>query len=522
MFLSKTRSTSILHWLVNALLIGIFLLNSLQMTAVDANTGSDALSAEEVIQQMTPEEKVGQLFLITFDGVDIGENSKIYDLVVNNHIGGVVLRADHDNFVEEETLSAIYQLTSGLQNLVWLKTQLDEAASVGAENNPPAYVPLFIGISQEGNGYPSDQILTGLTALPSALALGATWNPVLATQSGAVLGEELSALGFNLYLGPSLDVVDTSKVDTAYYLGTRSFGGDPYWVGEMGKAFIEGIHQGSENKIAVIAKHFPGQGGSDRPPEEEVATVLKSLEQLKQLELAPFFSVTGKATSLDAVSDGLMVSHIRYQGFQGNIRATTKPVSLDATALAQLMALDSFSTWRADGGLMVSDSLGSRAVRRFIDPTEETFETWQVARTAFLAGNDLLYLNDFIATGDPDAYTSILYTLEFFTQKYREDSAFAQRVDTSVLRILNSKIRLYQNYELENVLPSESSITTIGKSQQVAFDVAQQAVTLISPTVIELDNLLPNPPALYDRIVIFSDVRNSYQCSTCSVQRLLS
>jgi len=521
-FLSKTCSISKQHWLVNAILIGIILLSSLQVTAVDANAGLDALSAEEIIQQMTPEEKVGQLFLITFDGIDLGENSKIYDLVVNNHIGGVVLRADHDNFVEEEILSSVYQLTSGLQKLAWQKTQIDKAANVGAENKQPVFIPLFIGISQEGNGYPSDQILTDLTALPSALALGATWNPTLATQSGAILGEELSALGFNLYLGPSLDLVDTSNVDAAYYLGTRSFGGDPYWVGEMGKSFIEGIHQGSENKIAVIAKHFPGQGGSDRPPEEEIATVRKSLEQLKLLELAPFFSVTGNATSPDAVSDGLMVSHIRYQGFQGNIRATTKPVSFDATALAQLMALDSFSAWRADGGLMVSDSLGSRAVRRFIDPTEGTFEAWQVARTAFLAGNDLLYLNDFIATGDPDAYTSILHTLEFFTQKYSEDPAFAQIVDDSVLRILNSKIRLYQNFELENVLPSESSIAAIGKSQQVAFDVAQQAVTLISPTAIELDNLLPNPPALYDRIVIFSDVRNSNQCSTCSVQRLLS
>ena len=522
MFLSKTRSTFILRWLVNALLIGIILLSSSQVTAMDANVGLGALSVEEVIQQMTPEEKVGQLFLITFDGIDLGEDSKIYDLVVNNHIGGVVLRADHDNFVEEETLSAVYQLTSGLQNLAWQKTQIDGVANAGAENNQSVYVPLFIGISQEGNGYPSDQILTDLTALPSALALGATWNPTLATQSGVVLGKELSVLGFNLYLGPSLDLVDTSNVDAAYYLGTRSFGGDPYWVGEMGKAFIEGVHQGSENKIAVIAKHFPGQGGSDRPPEEEVATVRKSLEQLKLLELAPFFSVTGKATSPDAVSDGLMVSHIRYQGFQGNIRATTKPVSFDATALAQLMELDAFSTWRADGGLMVSDSLGSRAVRRFIDPTEETFEAWQVARTAFLAGNDLLYLNDFIAMGDPDAYTSILHTLEFFAQKYSEDPAFAQRVDTSVLRILNSKIRLYQNFKLENVLTSESSIATIGKSEQVSFDVAQQAITLISPTTIELDNLLPSSPALYEQIVIFSDVRNSYQCSTCSVQRLLS
>ncbi len=80
-------------------------------------------------------------------------------------------------------------------------------------------------------------------------------------------------------------------------LGVRTFGGDPFWVGEMGKAFIAGLHQGSEGRMVVISKHFPGRGGSDRPADEEVATVRKSLEQLKQIELAPFFSVTTNTNS---------------------------------------------------------------------------------------------------------------------------------------------------------------------------------------------------------------------------------
>ena len=47
--------------------------------------------------------------------------------------------------------------------------------------------------------------------------------------------------------------------------------------------------------MMVIAKHFPGRGDSDRSPEEEVATVRKSLEQLKQVELPPFFAVTNSS-----------------------------------------------------------------------------------------------------------------------------------------------------------------------------------------------------------------------------------
>jgi beta-N-acetylhexosaminidase len=71
----------------------------------------------------------------------------------------------------------------------------------------------------------------------------------------------------------------------------------------MGQAFISGIHQGSNNKMVVAAKHFPGFGGSDRLPEEEVATVRSSLEQLKQIDLAPFFAVTGNAPNPESVTD---------------------------------------------------------------------------------------------------------------------------------------------------------------------------------------------------------------------------
>jgi beta-N-acetylhexosaminidase len=297
-------------------------------------------------------------------------------------------------------------------------------------------------------------------------------------------------------------------------LSIRSFGGDPFWVGEMGQAFITGLHQGS-NELAVIAKHFPGFGGSDRLPEDEVATVRSSLEQLKQIELAPFFAVTGNAPSSEATTDGLLVSHIRYQGFQGNIRATTRPVSFDTQALTQLLALPQFTSWRQAGGITVSDDLGSRAVRRFYDPTGQTFNGLFVARDAFLAGNDMLYLGNFISSGDEDSYTSIIRTLAFFAQKYREDAAFAERVDDSVGRILTLKYRLYDDaFSVTETLPNYNALNTLGQAEEVTFEVARQAATLISPPVEELNDTLPSPPERNDNIVFITDTRLYQQCST--------
>jgi len=472
--------------------------------------------AAQLMQALTPEEKVGQLFLITMDGTDVGEGTNIYDLVSNQHIGGVVLLASHGNFVSDgSVLNQTLNINRQLQMDRWTASQRVMTDPTSGESFLPSFIPLFIAIPQEGDGYPYDQILSGVTPLPNEMAIGATWNPDLASQVGGVLGEELSSLGFNMLIGPSLDILETPHVEGLNDIGSRTFGGDPYWVSEMASAYITGIHQGSQNKMVVVAKHFPGQGGSDRLPEEEVSTVRKSLEQLKSFELQPFFTVTGDATSPESTTDALLTSHIRYQGFQGNIRATTRPVSLDPQAFNSLMELAPIAAWRNNGGVMISDNLGSQAIRRFYDLTSQTFDPRRVTLNAFLAGNDLLYIADFSTPDSPDSYTETVRTLAFFAQKYREDPAFAQRVDASVLRILTMKFKLYPEFTLGRVLPNAAQLEHIGQSNQVAFDVAREASTLISPSQAELDDQAPDPPNQNDRIIFISDSRQVQVCQSC-------
>src|SRR5215510_8394869 len=257
----KTRR--FFHWLI-LLTFGAALLGP--VGGASAQTFSQATTAEAVLVSMTPEERVGQLFLVTFRGTNTSVDSQIYDLIVNQNIGGIVLLADNDNFVAApDTVTSAHQLINDLQSIEWDSTAL----GLNGQTPRSVYVPLFIGISQEGDGPPHDQILSGLTPLPDAMAIGATWKPELARQVGSVLGSELSALGFNLFLGPSLDVVEAPDPTARSDLGTRVFGGDPFWVGLMGRAYISGLHTGSENRMVVVAKNFPGRGSSDRIPEEE-------------------------------------------------------------------------------------------------------------------------------------------------------------------------------------------------------------------------------------------------------------
>jgi beta-N-acetylhexosaminidase len=520
----------ILLFMLN-LAVPVFSVQAASMSAVDEAKSK----ATQLLQKMTPEEKVGQLFLVSFKGMDVTTSSQIYDLVVNKHVGGVVLEQANDNFSgPDNTLLNAQQMINSLQNAALVDQSQTEvtpaqtstltatpvltATPTGVRN----HIPLFIAISQEGDGYPNDQLLNGMTPLADEMAIGATWNTTNAEATGKILGSELKAIGFNLLIGPSLDVLDSTRTVDNEDLGVRTFGGDPFWVGEMGKAYIKGVHEGSFGQIAVIAKNFPGRGSADRPAEDEVATVRKSLEQLKQIELAPFFAVTSSADDPLEETDGLLVSHIRYQGFQGNIRATTKPISLDSTALEQILSLSPLSEWRSSGGIMMSDDLGAVSIQKFYDPTGTTFDARQVAKTAFLAGNDLLYTGNMVSAGDADNYTTITKTIELFLQKYQEDQSFANKVDDSVLRILTEKYKEYQDFNPMLVTSNSYLLSSVGSSSQTTFQVASEAITLISPSVNDLDSVLPSAPQVNERIVFLSDTISAKQCSTCNAQTVFS
>ncbi|MCS7177854.1 MAG: glycoside hydrolase family 3 N-terminal domain-containing protein [Anaerolineae bacterium] len=503
--------------LLTGVFLGILLIGSL--TPVAAQQPTDP--AVNLLSRMPPAARVGQLFVVTFPGTDTTETSAIYDLIVNERIGGVMLSPQNGNIVNEgNTPAQVATLTGQLQRLAWDAAQTPIPAS-GEGTILSPYVPLFIAIRQgERTGAPMLPI-SGTTPLPSPMAIGATWNPANAEAVGQIVGAELDALGVNLLLGPMLDVLDMPRPGSAADLGTACFGGDPFWVGQMGRAYIRGVHTGSNGRVAVVPGHFPGLGAADRPLSEEVSTVQKSLEQLKQIELAPFLSVTGSGEALER-PDGLLVAPIRYRGFLGNLYASTKPVTFDPQALQSLLALPEVAPWREAGGVVVADELGVRAIRRFYDPSEQKFNPLRVAQEAFLAGNDLLILSHFTAGSDWESHiANVKATLSFFREKYASDPSFQARVDEAVLRILRLKLRLYgSRFTLSATHRTpEVAAGQVGRSRETVASIARVAVTLLSPPS---PDLLPDPPVAEEQIVVFTDDQPIVPCSECAPVPVLS
>ncbi len=492
----------------------VFLAGLVLSSFGNPNHSGVSQKVSDIFNRMTVDEKIGQLFMVEFTGKDISTASDIYPLISSYHVGGVLLDRENGNWHSGQgEATAALALSNGLQQI--------EADAIGpqGDNAGGEYLPLFIAMRGGGDGYPDSQLITDLTNLPSEMTLGASWQPQLAMNTGITLGRELSLIGINLYLGPSLDVLENPNPGTTGDLGARTFGGDPYWVGEMGRAYIQGIHQGSGQKIAVIATHFPGIGASDRSPEEEVATIRKTLEALRQIDLAPFASVADVAPGSDGIADGFLVSHIRYQGLQGSIRASTKPVSLDAQALNTLMALPEFTAWRAGGGITVSDSLGTQSVRKFYDTSGMTFSNRGVAMDALKAGNDVLQLSGFQdpATGGSELQT-LIDTIKYFQQQYQTDKDFAAMVDQAVLRILAVKSRIYPTIASYATQHSPEALSGLKQDKELATESCKAGVTLISApggTIIE-------PPTSADRLVVLTDSRAVVPCPSCAQEADLS
>jgi beta-N-acetylhexosaminidase len=482
------------------------------------------LQEQSLLDKMTPEERIGQLFLVSFNGTDATAGSAIELLIHKYHIGGVILSAENDNFTNEtDILTSTQALIQQIQLDEWSASSTQSNMTDDLSGQTLNYVPLFIGISQEGDGTPYDQILSGLTGLPTLMTIGATWQPDFSAQAGLVMGRELEMLGFNLIFGPVLDVIETPYQGGQRDIGTRAFGGDPFWVSIMGQSYIQGLHLGSSDRLAVVSKHFPGYGSADRIPEDEVATVRRSLSDLVGFDLIPFISVTGEAPTNSERTDAIMVSHLRFQGFQeSSPRATTKPISVDQSAMQLLLEVPAIQSWYNSGGLTISDDLGSRALRGFLDLNSQSFDARRVVLNALLSGIDLVYISDFSNIDQPDNFTATVETFNYLTQKYREDPAFAERVDEAVKKILALKYRIYGNFTPSRVFPIRSDIKIQPGSDEVVFEITRNSATLVNPDEADLDQVLPDPPKRTDRIVFITDTRPIRQCSKCQAETALA
>lgn len=545
-------------------------------------------TVETLLASMTVADRIGQLFVIPFQGSSIRQSDAIVRLVHDYRVGAVVLTEQNgniDNSPDSDTPRQVAALTNQLQALPWglyarrgeLPSDRDDIVADHWMRLPDPLleaglgIPLFIGVSQTGPDQSAPVLRSGFTAMPNQMAVGAAWDPAYAQALGTILGQELAAVGINMLLGPSLDVLGPDSRQPSGVRATSTYGGDSWWVAENGAAFIQGIAEGSSGRVLSIAGHFPGQGGSDRDLDQELATIQRSLTDLQRNELLPFARAVqvrrepGTSNS-GSPTAGLLTSHIRYSGFLSS-RERTPPISL-APQLEEILALDAFADWRDAGGLLMSGRLIVPSLSSYYGQSGQTTFANRIANDAFQAGNDLLWL---AGSGplDPNAAPALQEVILFFNVQYLEKPDFARAVDNAVRRILQAKLRLYppaffdraawtKLEEADNPLSMQTirRLSPIGDSLSdpevvaVGFDplagqmpggvpdqlsegslavkagiitwVAQDAATLLhldAEQAADQVRAVPNPD---DRLLIFTDDRTRPTCPGCQPETVLA
>jgi beta-N-acetylhexosaminidase len=340
---------------------------------------ADHAKLDRVIETMTPDEKIAQLLLVSFDGTVVDDDLR--EMIATWRVGGIVFY--HRNLNTPDNARA-----------------LTAAARSAAGNG----VPPFLAIDQEGGTVL--RLRDSAVSLPGNMALGATASPELARSAGLSIGSSLSRLGFNMNLAPVLDVYRNPRSG----IGTRSFGDRPEAVAELGSAFIEGQTAGG---VLSVAKHFLGEGAASGDTHESKATVSDAAVSVFDKDLVPF------CHAIAAGVPAIMTSHVTVP----SLTLTEGPVPL---TVSHAVVTGILREQLGFEGLVITDAMEMRGATTYADAGEVAIQI-----QAIEAGADIV-----LAAGNRAMRRAVFTGL---CAAHRTGRLNDRRLDPSLRRVLCAK-----------------------------------------------------------------------------------
>lgn len=344
--------------------------------------------AEKTLHKMSPEEKVGQLFMVwvrvRFLNLNSPDYAQLRDAIRRDHIGS-------------------FAMSVPLDGPFLIKSEPYEAAMLLNQLQRDSRLPLLIAADFERG---VSMRLDGTTVFPHAMAFGAAGKLDYAEAFGRITAAEARAIGVHWNFFP---VADVNSNPANPIINTRSFGEDPQQVGDMVAAYIRGAHAGG---LLTTAKHFPGHGDTATDSHLGVASVSGDMARLHSVELPPF------RKAMEAGVDSVMVAHVTVPALDSNPNrvASVSPVVITDLLKQQL----------GFNGIVVTDALDMGALTRLY-----ASNIGRAAVDAFKAGNDMLL----IPADLQSSYDAML-------QAVKSGQIARDRLDASVLKILKAKASL--------------------------------------------------------------------------------
>lgn len=374
------------------LLSALSLLTFAACSAAPAETAAAAAPtptpAPVTADMLTLEQKVGQLFIVRPDALDLTLSQ---ETINDAHADGVTaVTNEMRKTLQQYPVGGICQFGKNIES----PSQL---ARFNADLQAASATPLLIAVDEEGGliARLANNDAFNLPRYASAAAVGASGDPADAREMGQTIGSYLKTYGFNMDFAPDADV--NTNPDNPI-IGERAFSSDAATAAQMAAAAADGLR---ENGILPTLKHFPGHGDTAEDSHTDLAVTYKTREELENCELLPFAADTG----LHAV----MVGHIAAPNVTGDMT----PATLSATLIGMIPD--------AENTLIVTDSLAMDAITAAYTPGE-------AAVLAIRAGCDVLLMPNSL----PEAYAAVLDAVQ-------NGTISEARLDQSVNKILHYK-----------------------------------------------------------------------------------
>ncbi len=350
----------------------------------------EAVWVDSVFNTLSPEERLGQLFMIRAHS-DRGPEfeHQVEDIVRQYHVGGLCFF--------QGTPERQAELTNRYQAL-------------------SDRLPLLIAMDAEwGLGM---RLKDAVISYPRQIMLGAVQDNRLIYEMGRDLARQCRRLGVHVNFAPVADVNNNAANPV---INDRSFGEDRNNVTAKCFQYMMGLQDGG---VLACAKHFPGHGDTDVDSHLDLPLIAHNNQRLDSIELFPF-----RALSVSGVG-GMMVAHLNIPAIDARPnRPTTlsRPVVTDL--LRDKMGFD---------GLIMTDAMEMEGVAKYFQPGQADLE-------ALRAGNDMILLSGNVgaaidtiraalASGSLDARQVDESVRRVLRAKYRLGLTQPQRVEVANIR----------------------------------------------------------------------------------------
>lgn len=342
--------------------------------------------AEEIkvlIESMTIEEKVAQLFIITPEALTNVAQTAVTEEEMKAALTGY-------------PLGGLIYFAKNLIDTEQTKTMINNTKELNGQSNE---IPLFFSVDEEGGSV--SRIANNKNF---AVTKFKNLNQFETIQEAYLLGDTIGAylkdLGFNLNYAPVADVYTNSANKV---VKERAFSADPMLVADM---VVEEIRGFKEHNIILSLKHFPGHGNTTHDTHFGFAMTNKTLTELEKTELIPF------KKGIEAGARMVMMAHISVPNIIGdNTPASLSPFMINEVLRNQL----------GFKGVVITDSLSMGAI-------SQNFSSDKAVILAIQAGVDILLM-------PKDFHTAYIGILNALTNGEISET----RIDESLTRILYLK-----------------------------------------------------------------------------------